>query len=961
MLCIAVLGGVEESSGVEEPCKIPLFVQEGAAMKPNVLIVFDNSFSMRRILEHDEYDRSTKWEGRYSQAAIIGGCYTHPGDPSCNDVVEDGDIGFVRGVDYFVWSSDYISIEVDADSILTVYLYRGQYPGNYLNWIFWHASDEARNFLPQQTRLDAAQEVLSAVIDSTKESVYYGLIKFYHATESMWQNCDQYDQGGFVLCPFNATDSMWADSVKAAINGLYIWAEGDCDTCMALGTPLAESTLEAWQYFSGGESYYDRGRLSYTSPILDWCQRNFMVVMTDGQSAQDDDLDHLQDWDGDGDDTLFTEYCGSDFLDDVTYMMCNSDARSDLDGKQNVVTYTIGFLTGQANPHADTLLMEAAENGNGIAFFADSPEELSEALQNIVRDIIRRTAAGGAVTVLTTETEGKDLIFRGMFHPAGWRGYLEAYTLPYDSGDVHFWEAGDSLESRDPGDRFIFTHVNGDTLHFDTYNDETLGVYMGFPEDTARVLIRWLRGNFVPTLRSRDHDKDGLEWKLGDIIYSTSSVIGPPKSFYMDSTYMAWRDSLLSNPRDPTIYVGANDGMLHAFRARNGFEKWAFIPHNLLPKLYRLTEKNYCHLYYVDLTPTAADVYFGGKWRTILIGGEREGGGGYFCLDVTDPDEPEVLWEYVNCLGGSEKEARESRSIPTVGRVTLSGGDKWLAFIGSSYRDMKSCLGTIDVETGERFYSFSVSSDSMGRMSSPIAIDMDLDDDIDRVYTGDMRGRLWKFNVSAEDTGSWYYYPVFDGESGGGVLRPITTRPTLTYDQGFVRVLFGTGKYEKAEDILNTDIMSFYCVFDYGGGETITRSELIDQTDSIYTVDEGAKGWYFDLINDPGERVTDLATVYGGIVYFTSYVPDTGICGHGGRSYLYMVDYSTGADTSGGTGARSKLLGEGIASHPVLDVQHEEVIVQTSASKDYIPTEGMANPPPRVLIRSWREVVDEGE
>src|SRR5690606_26272932 len=89
--------------------------------------------------------------------------------------------------------------------------------------------------------------------------------------------------------------------------------------------------------------------------------------------------------------------------------------------------------------------------------------------------------------------------------------------------------------------------------------------------------------------------------------------------------------------RTTRVYVGGNDGMLHGFNAETGVEEFAFIPTEVFPKLHKLTGKNYSHEFYVDGSPTVADIYDGSKWRTILVGTLRAGGKSLFALDVTTP------------------------------------------------------------------------------------------------------------------------------------------------------------------------------------------------------------------------------------------------------------------------------------------------------------------------------------
>ena len=138
--------------------------------------------------------------------------------------------------------------------------------------------------------------------------------------------------------------------------------------------------------------------------------------------------------------------------------------------------------------------------------------------------------------------------------------------------------------------------------------------------------MKYLRGEAVSGYRTR------LK-KLGDIVNS-----GPVF-------------------QDDVIYAGANDGMLHAFDAATGDEIFAYVPNLVFGNLSLLTDPAYTHRFYVDLTPTVKkgkDILDAGTTDTLLVGGLRKGGKGYFGLKVTDPksvkteDElaQRVLWEF---------------------------------------------------------------------------------------------------------------------------------------------------------------------------------------------------------------------------------------------------------------------------------------------------------------------------
>ncbi len=148
---------------------------------------------------------------------------------------------------------------------------------------------------------------------------------------------------------------------------------------------------------------------------------------------------------------------------------------------------------------------------------------------------------------------------------------------------------------------------------------------------------------------------------MGDIVNSQPLYVGAPNgrlyttaNFTGASAYAAFAAQQAN--RVPVVYVGANDGMLHAFDANTGKEIFAFVPRAAMPKLLEYTDQNYGHQYYVDGELTAADIYdtkLG--WRSVLVGTLGRGGKGLFALDVTDPSNIRLLWDKTSAdIGGRE-------------------------------------------------------------------------------------------------------------------------------------------------------------------------------------------------------------------------------------------------------------------------------------------------------------------
>jgi type IV pilus assembly protein PilY1 len=525
VLAAALVLVVPLSFAFAQNCQVPLFVMQSGT-GANVMILADNSGSMNEAIYHRGYDPQATYDGLFDSAAMYF-------------VAKDGE----RAPSNFnpAWPTTPRAYLVNSDNGEN-----GRYIGNYLNWIYFHATEDQLAQLPTTTRIQVLKAVLCDLIDATAARLRLGL--------TVYQN----DHGGSIIgnCGVNPV------SLKAQVNGITANA----------WTPTGESMETILDYFTNDGP---------NAVIEEACQYNFLIVVTDGFPTMDREVSsYLHDADGDGNDPGSCESIGSpyndeshhctDHMDDVAYYMAHTDLRSDLEDDQIVHTYTIGY-------HIDApLLEETAANGDGLYFTAENAVELRASIEWALQDIIRRISSGSAVAVVSTERGTDDRLYRGKFMPVAWEGYLEAYELPYEAGDNPVWDAGNLLAHRAPSDRLIMTAIGSSVFPFIAGNADDLWLHMGaVNEDEAAALIRWGRGENEPDLR----DRGG--WKLGDIISSTPVVVGAASQFSPEESYQEYFAQTVTRQR--MIYVGANDGMIHAFNADNGREEWAFVPEFALP------------------------------------------------------------------------------------------------------------------------------------------------------------------------------------------------------------------------------------------------------------------------------------------------------------------------------------------------------------------------------------------
>jgi type IV pilus assembly protein PilY1 len=887
----AVAAALLVSSGVARgTCDMPLAISHGGG-EANVLFLLDNSYSMNEALCSDAYDAAVAYTGNFTATQTYtvssDGAYT----PS----------NFNRR-----WPATPSAMLVTSDQGES-----GQYSGNYLNWVYFHATTAQRAAIPTVTRIQAAKQALNAVMAGAS-GCRFGVIDF------------NYDAGGTIVAPIG-TDVA---TIQAQVNAIRADAY----------TPLAETMVTALNYFQTTDA---------NAPIQASCQKTFVVIVSDGLPTHDLDVpSYLQDYDGDGQDpgtcaSLGAPYPNSmdcsGYLDDVATYLYRNDMRPDLEGIQNVATFVIGF-----NINAP-ILQATADKGGGEFFSVENPAGLAAALSEAFSAIETRVSAGAAVSVVSAEDRTNNRLFRARYESATWRGFVEAYALPYHGGNMPLWEAGALLAARNPDTRTILTSTTGtNTVSLAVANASTFVAPLGAADATeAGDVIRFTRGAAVTGARDR------AGWVLGDMVDSSPLMLGKPTGYGGLPGYLAFRAA--NAGRTEALYVGANDGMLHCFDAADGTELWGYVPRNQLVRLRDLMSPAYCHEYFVNLTPTAYDVYVGGAWKTILVGGEERGGSGLFALDVTNPapDHVSVMWD-VDLPG-----LMGSWNAPTLVRDRNRGGHVLAVGTGLSATAAQAGLLELDPATGSVLATIALGSPAAwNKTTRATVIDVDFDGYDDLLYVGDLAGRLWRVDLR---TSPWSATLLFD------CRKPIQAAPTVTMNSlGQPMILFGTGAYLQPSDLTNTDTQTIYCVTDNGSGIAVSTGDLVDQTSSIHAVGGAQRGWYLDLVQHAGERVTRGAALIAGTLYVPSFLPNTSACAAGGQSWLYSLDYKDGSapDHSNGsenntTSGRVESMGDGILADPSVDLVNEALILQSSNA--VLLTHDINAGLRKLMVRSWRQ------
>ncbi len=586
---------------------------------------------------------------------------------------------------------------------------------------------------------------------------------------------------------------------------------------------------------------------------------------------------------------------------------------------------------------------------------------------------------------------------------------------------IPIWDAGKYLWNHynPPTGRNIFTRLAGIKTDFTVANDAVIRPALGIGFTLARTdsVISFIRGEEA-ALRSRL--AGGQTWKLGDVISSSPSMIGAPIErydfIYSDLSYARYYAQYLD--RRQVAYVGANDGMLHAFNGgftekltapttplrlnpgsghALGEELWAYVPYNNLPHLRWLLDPSFaeCHVYSVDLKPyiTDAQVFDSsavhpGGWATLLIGGMRLGGAplpnetdtcrsSYFCIDISDPLNPEPMWEFQN----------EYLKYTVCYPIVLKVKTKWFLIFGSG---PMTCGGdcpqqgrifVLDLKTGTLVRTFLV-PDLTSFVTNIFGSDWGVNYSVDRVYFGDcygtapnFSGRVYRILTNEDEDPAAWIGPTLVMDLG--LHHAVTGEGSIATDEyNHLWVYFASGRFFSDADELNINRGVSVGFRDDSTHSTLYTDLMnvtniqVDTTghvqpgnyafDSLVRQVDRRMGWY-RIFGANGERNLSTTLVLGGAVLFTTFVPTDSICSYGGRGNLYALYYRTGtaypqaflSDTLGYNNVFVSL-GQGMPSEPALYVNAEQTKVFVQVGGGIVSPETGIPGLPRSGVILWK-------
>jgi type IV pilus assembly protein PilY1 len=823
------------------------------------------------------------------------------------------------------------------------------YDGNWLNWNTNPAS-------VQRSRLDIVKEAVNNLTASIR-NVRVGVMRFNR------------DEGGYVVAALEDIETS-RDKVQGIVNELSPGGQTPLSETLYeaaqyfMGRAVDYGNADDGRSVAESRIGNNPNGAQYKSPLDEACSKNFIILLTDGEPSGDADaVNKIQGLPGFAA-TVAPNCDGSGegrCLDDLAEYLASYDLSPTLPGIQSVTTHTIGFA-------ADfPLLQSTAARGGGEYHMADDTASLATALSGIVLSIFDNAGSFAPPTVpVNTFNRAENLndVFMSVFQPSErtrWMGNLKKYRftdgeLVGQNGEAvidpvtglfkrdafSFWSdqpdgdrvsaGGAASKLPDSSQRRLFSNLNGNNLaaianRINVDNASLLTALASVPADEQRDLIEWTLGRDV-----RDQDRDGnlaeTRHDMGDALH-----VQPLTLLYSGTA---------ENPV-ASVFLSTNDGFLHAFDSGTGEELWAFLPARLLAGLYPLylneesANKHYGLDGEISLVILNDDGLPGlsDEERAILLFGMGRGGDGVFAVEVTSRNAPRLLWEISSSTAGfadlgqtwSTPLATRVRIGDTISNVVLFGGGYDPGQDNRNYRTdtIGNALYMVDLLSGEYIWSAGHPDavtdhrlqldDMQHSIPAPVRpLDLNGDGLADRMYVGDMGGRLWRFDIVNGQQREDLVEGGVLASLGGAAVAPDATAADLrrfyaapdvvptTINRKLV-ILLNIGSGYRGHPLDTTISEQFFSIRDFSAYGVIDSSaypsapisigQLADISDDpAPALPFSTAGWRLRLNQGAGEKVLGESLTLENTVFFTSFTPGetANECSAGiGTNRLYAI------------------------------------------------------------------------
>ena len=702
-------------------------------------------------------------------------------------------------------------------------------------------------------------------------------------------------------------------------------------------TPLEGVLKSAKDYFSKNAHSSEGYDATVCNALPDSCHKNYVILVTDGLPSVDEQ--------GNPNHSISRVVTAAQEL-----------------KAAGIKTYIVGFaLPFGTDPNQ--LNNIAVGGGTNYAYNAANQAELEEAMHAILSDIIRGEASLTPISISDLSLNTKTTAYLSSFNSSDWTGDIKAYdfTSNGELSPTPKWSIKNPAANAEApipvhSNRNIVTYRRVPSLFNQVASAEAVSfLWSQLHSSQKKQILGYFckssdavcnaKGEAIVNYLRGDNSNIGAGYHfryrnslLGDIIHSEPVYVQAPAYYYPDTLeskkYSEFKKTY--KDRQAMLYVGANDGMLHAFNADTGVEQFAYIPSVTFDHISRLASPAYAHEYFVDGSPIVVDAFYGNDWHTVLTGGFRAGGQGIYAIDVTNPNlntpellKQKMLWEFSDY---EDADMGYSYSEPNI--VKLYHG-RWAAIFGNGYNNtapdgrastsghavlfihelekLHSLLGTY---TGEDFIKIDT---GVGDVNNPnglatvAPVDINGDHIIDYVYAGDLRGNLWKFDLThcepvdtctPQDTlNKWQsatnpqlLFKATDKYTGQA--QPITVRPEVGRhrSKSGLMIYFGTGKYLENKDNTreNQLTQTMYAIWDKNDGsqtQPLTRADLQERKILTEVIDEVSTYRIISAATDPTQSHSDLYQQAG---YTAKQDDDIIKWGDADRGYGWAIDLKIG-------------------------------------------------------------------
>lgn len=611
----------------------------------------------------------------------------------------------------------------------------------------------------------------------------------------------------------------------------------------------------------------------------------------------------------------------SDTLADFASYFFNRDLRSTMDNNaqpsppnkqfwQGMVNYTVGIgLKGTLDPATDLPaltagtktwgsdkvddLWHAAVNSEGQFFSAKNSSELADALTSALTTTTQSELREAGVATASSVLEDGNRKYIPFYKSGTWTGDIRAFELdasgltkvgPGPNGEL--WSAGAKLPAWNLRNILTWNSSTGAPSAFTWSAMGALNQAAIGPGAGSSALVDYLRGDAsneeTAAVPANPYRARGT--RLGDFINSNPVLVksgidlGYQTLTVGGSTYSNYRTTVKA-VRPGVLFVGANDGMVHAFKdtqgavvADDGKEIFAYVPRAVYANLAKLGDKNYgsttlYHQFFVDGAFSETDAFVKAtsaatapSWRNYLVGSLGGGGRAVMAFDVTDMSSPganNIKWEFSNV------DDSDLGYVSAPIEVGVLPNGNWVAIFGNGpfSTDGKAVLFVLNLETGVAT-KLVVDALTAANGLGGVGVQRDASGYITNLFAGDLNGSLWKFDYSATATSNFVVSGtqyLFQARSPSAEVQPITQAP-LVYDHalGGKLIVFATGKLLVEADRDTTGIQSMYAVWDKPAdtvARPLTRASLATRALSKVT---GASGAVFYALSGTSVNYSSL-------------------------------------------------------------------------------------------------------